>query len=426
VFKRNLEAYFRKTVLPSGLKVLTEEIKNFPTVSLGFWINVGSRDETPEEAGLTHFIEHMLFKGTFRRSAQEIAKEMDRLGGYSNAFTSREQTCFHAKVLPEDLPRILDLFTDLLLNSRFAEEDIEREKQVILQEIKMVEDSPEELVHELFGTYIWGGDPLGTPILGGWETVSTFTREKILSYFDRFYGPPNLYLVASGAAKHEYLCDLAEKFIKRLKRYNLPKRRPPRPQKGKKAYFRELEQVHLVLGVPTPGATSESRYAALYLNTLLGGNMSSRLFQEIREKRGLAYAVYSFLSLYQDTGLLAVYVAVEPERLEETFRIIFQEIASLCAGEFRRGEQEAAFDHLKSALLLSSDSLESRIARIARNEILFERYISFEETLEQLTSLSTQEIASFAEEVFSQKPALVTLGPVKEEELLFFDDFFGD
>jgi len=421
-----MQIRFRKTILPSGLNVLSEEIEDFPTVSLGFWVNVGSRDEASNEAGITHFIEHMLFKGTSKRSALEIAKELDRLGGYSNAFTAREQTCFHAKVLPEDVPQILELLTDLLLNSRFAEEDIEREKKVILQEIKTVEDSPEELVHELFGSFLWGESPLGRSILGEWETVSAFTREDIVSFFERYYGPPNLYLVATGKIDHEKLCDITEDYLKEIKLCFKSERRPPHPQSGFRVYTRELEQVHFVLGVPTPGAKEEARYSALYLNTLLGGNMSSRLFQEIREKRGLAYTVYSFLSLYEDVGVLGIYAAVEREKLRETLTIIAEEVANFCEGKFQEEEQRAAFDHLKSALLLSSDSLETRMTRLARNEILFGRYIPFEETLERLRTLPSSEITAFSKKIFGRQPALVVLGPVSEEDLLFFDELFGN
>ncbi len=421
-----MQMRFSKSTLSSGLKVITEELKGFPTVSLGFWINIGSRDEAPHEAGLTHFIEHMLFKGTSRRSALEIAKEMDRLGGYSNAFTAKEQTCFHAKVLPEDVPRILDLFTDILFRSRFDPEDLAREKQVILQEIKMVEDTPEELVHELFGAFLWEDAPLGRSILGEWDVVSRFTKDDLLSYFKRYYGPPNLYLVAAGNIYHERLCEIAEKYTENLRFCVAPKRYPPRARRGKKAYFRDLEQVHFVLGVPTPGARDEARYAALYLNTLLGGNMSSRLFQEIRERRGLAYSVYSYLSLYEDTGVFAIYAAVEKEKLRETLSVIAQEIRFLSEGKIEEEEQRAAFDHLKSALLLSSDSLETRMSRLARNEILYGRYIPFEETLARLNSLTPEEVSSFTQKLFHKKPALVALGPVEEEDLLFFDELFSD
>ena len=409
---------FHKTTLPNGMRVLTEEIPEFPTVAFGIWVNVGSRDEAPKEAGLTHFIEHMLFKGTDRRSAQEIAKEMDRLGGYSNAFTSRENTCFHAKVLPEHLPDLIDLLADLFLHSRFADEDVEREKQIVLQEIKMVEDSPEELVHDLFARFIWGGHALGRPILGTWETVSQFSPEGIKDYFKRLYTGLRVVISAAGATEHQSLLNLVEKYFGHLPPG--PKggvRRPPTPCSGLEVVTKKLEQVHFVLGVPTPGAASERRYAALLFNTLLGGTMSSRLFQEIRERRGLAYAVYSYLSLYEDIGVLGIYAAVEKENLWETLLVIHQEIKALCEGRFEQGEFSAALDHLKGALLLSSDSPETRMTRIARNEILFSRYIPYEETIERLKALKPKEIESFGQEVFSKRPALVVLGPVEKKEL---------
>ena len=424
--ERDMLVKFHKSTLENGLRVVTEEIEGFPTLSLGFWFNVGSRDEAQNVAGITHFIEHMLFKGTKNRGALEIAKEMDRLGGYANAFTSKEQTCFYAKVLPEDLPRLLDLLTDLLLNPLFGEEDIEREKQVVLQEIKMVEDSPEELVHELFSAFLWNSSPLGRPILGTWETVSRLDRARILAHFERFYGPPNLVVAAVGRAKHEELLEILEKYGSSFRKAEPPLRQALRPQSGVKVYRRSLEQVHFVLGVSTPGARDEARYAALLFNTLLGGNMSSRLFQEIREKRGLAYAVYSFLSLYEDRGCLGVYAAVEKKNLKETLKIMADEIKALMEGEFRPDELTAALDHLKSAILLSSDSPDHRMSRLARNELLFSRYIPYEESINAIKALTPAQVASLAREIFTPLPALAVLGPVAEDELLFFDELFGD
>ena len=417
---------FNKTTLENGLRVITEEIEAFPTVSVGFWLNVGSRDEAPEEAGLTHFIEHMLFKGTKRRSALEIAKELDRLGGYSNAFTAKEQTCFHAKVPPEELSSLLDLLADLFTNPLFAEEDLEKEKQVILQEIKMVEDSPEELVHELFSHFLWGGEALGRPILGTWETVANLSRARLLSYFERYYGAENLIVAGVGNLKHEEFVAQVKERVAPLRSAQRPPRRPPGGQGGVRVHRRSLEQVHFVFGVPTPGARDETRYAALLFNSLLGGSMSSRLFQEIRERRGLAYAVYSFLSLYEDVGVLGVYAAVEKERLRETLSIMAREIGELKEGRLREDEFSASLAHLKNALFLSSDNPEARMSRLVRNELLFGRYIPYEETLNELTKLTPQEVADYAGVIFDRKPALVVLGPVEEEEVLFFDELFGD
>ncbi len=412
-----MKVRFHKMQLSNGVRILSEEIEGFPTVSFGIWVNVGSRDERPKENGITHFIEHMLFKGTEHRSALEIAKEMDRLGGYSNAFTSRENTCLHAKVLPEDLPELVELMIDLFLHSRFDPEDIEREKQIIRQEINMVEDSPEELIHELFGQFFWGNEALGRPVLGTWETVSRFDRKQLKDYFKRSYTGPQVVVAAAGDLDHKDLLDLIKPHFSLLPPEMRPPRKTPKPRPGLGVYEKDLEQVHFVLGVPTPGATSEQRYAAMLFNTLLGGNMSSRLFQEIRERRGLAYAVYSYLSLYEDIGVLGVYAAVEKKDLKEALEVILREIKALIAGKILQEEFEAALAHLKSALLLSSDNPDTRMTRLARNEILFKRYIPYEETLQRLRALTPEELSSFAEKIFRHRPALVVLGPVQEKDL---------
>lgn len=419
-----MEVRFKKSTLPNGVRILSEEIPGFPTVSFGIWVNVGSRDETPEENGLTHFIEHMFFKGTETRSAQDIAKEMDRLGGYANAFTSRENTCLHAKVLPEDLPALVDLLSDIFLHSRFAPEDVEREKQIIRQEINMVEDSPEEFIHDLFSQFLWGENPLGRPVLGTKETISRFDAEKIRDYFERLYVGSRVVIAAAGDLTHEQLLSLTGERFSSLPAGSGRPRKSPSPASGVRIYRKDLEQVHFILGVPTPGARSPARYTALLFNTLLGGNMSSRLFQEIRERHGLAYAVYSYLSLYEDVGVLGIYAAVEKEDLRETLEIIVREIGSLMAGEIHADEFAAARDHLKSALFLSSDNPDSRMTRLARNEILYNRYISYEETLDKLKALTAEDLPPFARQIFRQPAALVVLGPVEEDDLELPEDLF--
>ncbi len=415
----------KKELFPSGLRVVTENIADFPTVSLGLWLSIGSRDEEDYQNGLTHFIEHLFFKGTHRRTALEIAKELDRLGGYSNAFTAKEYTCLHGKVLPEDLPRFLDLLADIFLNPLFSPEDIEREKQIILQEIKMLEDSPEELVHELFSTLLWGKHPLARPILGQWEVISRVSKNDVLEFYEKYYKASNLVIAAAGKVEHEELVNLVQNNFGKLAPGETKKRLRPKPISRCDVQRRELEQVHLVLGVATPGTRDESRYAALFFNTLLGGNMSSRLFQEVREKRGLAYAIYSYLSLYEDVGQLGIYAAVEKENLKETLSVIKNELDALMENQISQEEFEAAFDNLKCALLLSADNPDSRMTRLARNEFIFGRYIPYEETVEKIKALTPQDITAFARKVFGTKPTLALLGPIsKDEGLSLYDEIF--
>ncbi|OAG28458.1 M16 family metallopeptidase [Thermodesulfatator autotrophicus] len=417
----------KKEVFPSGLRLVTENITDFPTVSLGLWLNVGSRDETHSQNGLAHFIEHLFFKGTHRRTAIEIAKELDRLGGYSNAFTSKEYTCLHGKVLPEDLPRFLDILADIFLNPLFSPEDIEREKQIILQEIKMLEDSPEELVHELFSSLLWGEHPLARPILGEWEVISRVSSEDVISFYKKHYKASNLVIAAAGKVEHEELLTLVQNYFDKLIAGEPQKRTSPKPFSTCGVQHRNLEQVHLALGMATPGTKDERRYGLLFLNTLLGGNMSSRLFQEVREKRGLAYAIYSYLSLYEDVGQLGIYVAVEKEKLKETLLVIKDELNSLMEDKISTEEFEAAFDNLKSALLLSADSPDSRMTRLARNEFIFGRYIPYEETVQKIKTLTPQDITTLAREVFAVKPTLALLGPISEEEgLSLYQELFEE
>ncbi|WP_456434015.1 M16 family metallopeptidase [Thermosulfuriphilus sp.] len=413
---------YHKTVLPNGLRVVTERIPGLRSVSVGIWVNVGSRDETREINGIAHFIEHMVFKGTVRRSALDIAKEIDRVGGLSNAFTSRENTCFHAKVLDEHLPRILDLLADIFLHSRFEERELERERQVILQEISMVEDSPDELVHDLFGQLVFGDNPLGFSVLGTRETVSRMTSSGLREYLQQAYTAEKIVIAGAGSLEHPRFVEMvAAQFAEVPPQDGLSARSTPEIRSSVAIYPRDLEQVHLVLGGPGPAARDERRYAGLLLNVILGGSMSSRLFQEIREKRGLAYSIYSYLSLYEDVGLFGIYAGVAPENANQTVAIILEEIARLRENHITEEELSAARDHVKGGLLLSAESSDTRMTRLARNEILFSRYVPYEEAISRIESVTPEDICQVARDFLAREAlSLVALGPLDEEKLVAF------
>jgi len=319
-----------KTVLENGLRIVSEQLDHLKSVSVGIWVNAGSRDEKPEQNGISHFIEHMIFKGTRNRSSLQIAKELDAIGGMSNAFTGKENTCFHARVLGKHFDRLADILSDIFLNSLFEPIDMERERQVILQEISMVEDSPDENVHVLFNRQFWENHPLGLPILGTNETVSNIRRETILSYVDRFYGPENVIVSAAGNIQHETLVSYFRPLFEKLKPGNqINKRIPPQSNSGISCHQKAHEQVHICLGAEAPSLRDDRRFACTLFNILLGGNMSSRLFQEIRENRGLAYTIYSFLSSYCDSGIFGVYLATDNGNINPSLETIHREIRKI-------------------------------------------------------------------------------------------------
>jgi len=376
---------YRKTVLKNGVRIISERLAHFRSVSLGIWVDVGSRDEVEKENGVSHFIEHMSFKGTRNRSSLQIAKELDAIGGLSNAFTGKENTCFHSKVLDKHFPLMADILSDIFLNSIFDPQDMERERQVILQEINMVEDTPDEHIHVLFNRIFWPDHPIGMPILGTVKTVPFIKKETVLNYIKRFYSPHRIVISAAGNIDHGAMVDFFQPLFESLEPGDQgPSRSIPRVHSDISCNHKELEQVHICLGGKAPPLSSERRFAGAILNTILGGNMSSRLFQEIREKRGLAYSVYSFLSAYMDTGLFGVYVGTGPLEVNRALGVIAAEINKIRRGEISRSDLSAAQEHLIGGILLGSESTDSRMMRLARNEYLFGRYQSFEELVSHL------------------------------------------
>jgi len=385
---------FTKTVLDNGIRILSEEMPNARSVSLGIWVENGSRHEARHQNGISHFIEHLLFKGTDRRSAAQIAEEMDSVGGVLNAFTAKEHTCYYAKVLDENFPVAIDLLTDIFLHSVFDREEIERERSVILQEISQAEDTPDDYVHDLFNLDLFKDHPLGRPICGQAATVLKFSREDFLNFVRDRYLPGRVIVAASGHVSHE---KLVREMDQRLGGKNLEFRiqnsefrigDSPKLQSGIFQHSKPLEQVHLCIGVAGTHQTHPLRYAAYILNTILGGGMSSRLFQEIREKRGKAYSIYSFLASYRDVGYLGVYAGTSLEWAEEVVDLIVREMGRLAAGEIGEEELQRAKSQLVGNMILGLESTDSWMSHITRNEIYFGKAISVEEISSGVRSVS--------------------------------------
>ncbi len=405
----------RKTVLDNGLRVVTEKVPHAKSISLGIWVGYGSRFEKPDLNGICHFIEHMLFKGTARRSAYTIAREMDSVGGIINAFTSKEMTSFYCKVLSENTDLAVDLLTDLFLNASFPEDEIEREKQVICQEILQVEDTPEDLVYEMLGIRFWRDDPLGQPILGTIPTVSAFDRETVVRYKEDHYTPEETLVCAAGDVDHDRLVDLMDKEMGRLKK-GLGPSAGPKPVNLVSSHVsrRDLEQVHLCVGMEGPSALDPARHAAHLLNNILGGGMSSRLFQEIREKRGLAYSVYSFISTFTDTGMFGIYAGCDAARLEELLSVIRKESVDL-PGTLTEEEIRTAKQQIRGSAILSNESTDSVMNRLAKSEYFFHRHIPLEEVLDLVNRVTRAELCEMAEQIMHpSRFTTVALGPVPD------------
>jgi predicted Zn-dependent peptidase len=399
--------------LPNGLVIVTEKMPHVRSISVGIWLGTGSRGELPERNGIAHFIEHMVFKGTRRRSAEEIAQTMDSVGGMLDAFTAKEMTCFSAKVLDEHMPIALDVLSDLALRPRFDDADIVKEKQVVLEEIKMDEDNPEYLIHELFTQNFWRGHSLGRPILGTPETVPQFSRDALLECFHSWYAPNNTVITAAGNLEHARLVDLVEREFGGVARAaasaasTAPRTNASVEQRHKK----ELEQVHIVLGVPSYPLAHERRYAASLLNIILGGGMSSRLFQNIRERQGLAYAIGSDLSPYTDSGVLSVYAGTSRESAAQLIRSVVDELRRIREQVVSIEELRRAKDHLKGSMMLSLESTSARMSNLARQAMYFNRFLSLDEMLASIEIVTREEVLGIAQDFFAPgRLALTVLG----------------
>jgi predicted Zn-dependent peptidase len=409
---------FRKEHLINGVPVVMESLKNMRSVVVGIWVKVGSRFEKPENNGVSHFLEHMFFKGTKKRSAKDIAFETDSLGGELNAFTSREATTFYVKVLDEYLENGLDLLTDIFLNSTFPEEDIEKEKKIIKEEIKMVEDTPDDYVHDLFNQTIWGNSGLGQPVLGRRETIRSFTKDDLLSHIRKYYGTKDIVISCAGNFSPDHLIPLLNKNLGSLRRGSEPERgAPPEFQNRIEVFGKQLSEAHICLGVKGIPQASRERYGLFTMNTIFGAGVSSRLFQEIREKRGLAYSLYSFVASYFDTGLWGVYAGVSRKRVREVIELILKEVYEL-KDTITEVELERAKNQLKGNIILGLESTSSRMNNIARQEIYYGKYFSPKEIMEEIDSITLPQIKELAERIVSKGSfSLTVYGPVQGEDL---------
>jgi predicted Zn-dependent peptidase len=406
--------------LPNGLKVITESMSHVRSVSVGIWLAIGSRRETAKQNGISHFIEHMLFKGTTNRSAEQLAREVDSIGGNLDAFTAKELVSFNVKVLDEHLERGFDILSDLVLHPLFQPEDVEKEKGVILEELKMEVDNPEYLIHEMYCGTFWHGHPLGRSILGTKETIRSFTPQMVREYYDSAYVPSNMLITAAGNLRHEELLGLVRERFAALPGCAAGEKEPtPRTHAEiKLKNKRSLEQTHVCLGVPIHPLPHEMRYACYVLNTVLGGGMSSRLFQNIREKLGLAYAVFSELNAYRDSASLVVYAGTSTEAAPRVVDLILQEFRQLKDCPLSPDEIRRAKDHLKGSLMLSLESTSSRMANLARQEIFFGRFFTLDEIADAVEAVTTAEVRQVACDFF--RPELITLCVLgRMEELKF-------
>ena len=402
-------------VLPNGLVVITETMQHVRSVSVGIWVRNGSRREIPAENGLAHFLEHMVFKGTARRSAEDIAREMDSVGGNLDAFTSKEQICFNAKVLDEHLPIAFDVLADLVLRPRFNSDDLKKERQVVLEEIKMDLDNPEYLLHDLFTRGFWPDHSLGRPILGTPDTVRKFDDERLRTRFQDWFAAGHLLVTAAGNITHEQVLELVRKEFGHLP-VSQHSNGDAAPATGAPIHLetkKDLEQVHLCVGVPSLPIAHERRFGVAVLNNLLGGGMSSRLFQNIREKNGLAYAVFSELTPYSDAGMFSVYAGTAKETVGQVLDMTIAEFRSMKESPVTPEELLRAKNHLKGSLMLSLESTSSRMSNLARQELYFHRFSSLDEILASIDKVSSDEVQTLANEFFQpDRISVAALGPL--------------
>jgi predicted Zn-dependent peptidase len=410
----------RRTVLPNGLRVLTEAIPAMRSVAIGVWVGVGARDETARQSGVSHFLEHLLFKGTERRSAMDISSQIEAVGGETNAFTAKEYTCYYARILDADMPLAVEVMCDVVANSVMAPADVETERGVILEEIAMQDDEPGDEVHDLFTEAVYGAHPLGHRISGSAESIAALTRDEIHSFYRARYTGPSIVIAAAGNLTHDaVVAEVVAGLAGRPGFEGTADAAPPRPasplvvpRPAQIAVLdKDTEQAHVVLGCGALARGDERRFALGVLNNVLGGGMSSRLFQEVRERRGLAYSVYSFTSLYADAGLFGVYAGCAPGKVDEVLSLTRDELAKAAASGLTEAEVARGKGMLKGALVLGLEDTGSRMSRLGKGELLHPDLLSVDEILTRVDEITTEQVAEVAAELLDCRPSLAVIGP---------------
>jgi len=411
---------YQKMVLANGVRIITEEIEHVRSAAVGIWVGAGSRDENEGYEGISHFIEHMFFKGTEHRSARALAESLEAVGGQLNAFTTKEYTCYYAKILDEDLDLAIDVLSDMFFCSLFDEKEIEKEMNVVIEEIKMYEDSPDELIHDIFSEYVWNDHPLGKPILGTEESIKSLSREKIMTFLSEHYAPDNVVIAVAGKIKHD---DVVAKLTNQFGTFKRGGRRilegTPVGQTIERYQKKDTEQMHILLGVPGLGQDDDEIYAMHIFNNILGGGLSSRLFQEIREQRGLAYSVYSYHSTYVDTGLFAIYAGTSPNNTKEVIECILRELKGIAEQGITAEELERTKAQIKGGLYLGLESVSSRMSRLGKTELTYNRVLSPEEVVEKLEKVTLADVLRLIRRLWQRdKISIMTLGPSGHEVVL--------
>lgn len=410
----------KETVLDNGIHILSEKVPHVRSVAVGFWVNVGSRDEPPEVAGITHFIEHLMFKGTETRTAREIAESLDAIGGQLNAFTTKEYTCYYVRVLDEFFEFAVDLLGDMLLNSRFAPEDLDRERNVILEEIKMYEDTPDEQVHDVFAQTLWQGHPLGRPIIGTADVIANLNRDIIEEFYREHYVASNIIVAVAGNVEHQRVVQKIEETLGHLEFKKHPRIfQAPVPHNDTSFRKKDTEQVHICTGVPGLPLRHENIYVLQLINTILGGGISSRLFQQIREEQGLVYSVFSYHSSYHDGGVFCIYLGLSQVNVGRAMELVFKEIRDIQTNGVSDVELQRAKDQLRGNLLLSLEHVNSRMSRLGKSKMYLGKVIPPEEIVRRINSITNDQIREVAKNfLVPEKFCLASVGPWEDPDLI--------